>query len=273
MKVFDCFPFFNELELLELRLAELYDTVDYFVLVEANKTHTGKDKPFYFEKNKDRYKQYQYKIIPIKVGDCPIFSPSRFAEIETFHRNAITRGLEGVAVEGDKILISDLDEIPKPSSITDNLDYPNWMYLQHDLFCYYVNCQVQRSCGGTVMANYGTYRDPQQLRNFAKRRYWYTGGTIENIIVHAGWHYTYLAGGDPKRIRSKVESISDPNAITNLLGTDEEIKKKMLIHIDPYGRVHRWGSQQAIVDISETKPKSMDKFLEKYPQFLFKEKI
>ena len=54
MKVFDCFKFFNELELLELRLMELYDVVDYFVLVEANKTHTGKEKKYLFEENKDK---------------------------------------------------------------------------------------------------------------------------------------------------------------------------------------------------------------------------
>jgi len=46
MKIFDCFLFFNELELLELRLMTLHDVVDYFVLVEANKTFTDKPKDF-----------------------------------------------------------------------------------------------------------------------------------------------------------------------------------------------------------------------------------
>ena len=61
MKIFDCFKFFNELELLELRFMELYDTVDYFVLVEANKTHTGKPKNYVFEDNKEDDTSYPFE--------------------------------------------------------------------------------------------------------------------------------------------------------------------------------------------------------------------
>jgi len=50
MKIYDCFIFFNELDLLEIRLKTLDKVVDYFVLVEADKTHRGKKKPLYYEK-------------------------------------------------------------------------------------------------------------------------------------------------------------------------------------------------------------------------------
>ena len=49
MKIFDCIKFFNEYEILDLRFMTLYDHVDHFVIVEANKTHTGKPKGFNFE--------------------------------------------------------------------------------------------------------------------------------------------------------------------------------------------------------------------------------
>ncbi len=49
MKKFDCFMFFNELELLHLRFLEYFNYVDYFVIVEATKSHTGKLKPLYFQ--------------------------------------------------------------------------------------------------------------------------------------------------------------------------------------------------------------------------------
>ena len=52
MKIYDCFTFFNELELLEIRLNELYNYVNYFVIVEGDKTHDGKTKEFIFFKNK-----------------------------------------------------------------------------------------------------------------------------------------------------------------------------------------------------------------------------
>lgn len=58
INIYDCFIFFNELDLLELRLNELSDIVDKFVLVEGTKTFQGDDKPLYFEENKDRFKEY-----------------------------------------------------------------------------------------------------------------------------------------------------------------------------------------------------------------------
>ena len=53
--VYDCFSFFNELDLLEIRLNVLKDVVDKFVLVEATRTHTGRPKPLYYEENKARF--------------------------------------------------------------------------------------------------------------------------------------------------------------------------------------------------------------------------
>ena len=47
MKIFDVFTFYNELDLLELRMNILGNSVDYFVINEANITFTGKPKPLY----------------------------------------------------------------------------------------------------------------------------------------------------------------------------------------------------------------------------------
>ena len=57
-KIYDCFNFFNELDILELRLNILYEYVDYFVIVESDVTHSGEKKPFYFEDNKERYSKF-----------------------------------------------------------------------------------------------------------------------------------------------------------------------------------------------------------------------
>jgi beta-1,4-mannosyl-glycoprotein beta-1,4-N-acetylglucosaminyltransferase len=48
-KVIDCFTFYNEFKILDLRLAELKDVVDHFILVEATKTHSGENKRLYFD--------------------------------------------------------------------------------------------------------------------------------------------------------------------------------------------------------------------------------
>ena len=58
--ILDCFTFFNELDLLEGRLEYLYNSVDYFILVESNLTHSGKAKPMIFIQNIERFKKYQY---------------------------------------------------------------------------------------------------------------------------------------------------------------------------------------------------------------------
>lgn len=257
MKIFDCFPFLNELELLELRFAELNDTVDYFVLVEANKTHTGKPKEWVFGPNKDRYKQYLDKIIYVQVEDLPDYSREDIWKAENFQRNAIMRGLEGIAEKGDKILVSDADEIPNTDTIKENLSDPHWLVFQQTLFYYYVNCKLNQTWRGTVMATYGTFEFPQQLRNYVKK--------YRHEIANGGWHYSYL--GDIERIKYKVSNIAESHIVINRLGDDTDIARKIASGVDLYER-GGWRMQMSLIDISKNKPKHLDTFLEKYPLFL-----
>jgi len=71
--IYDCFSFFNELDLLEIRLHELDPVVDKFVLVEASKTFQGKDKPLFYDENKERYKEFSEKIIHVVVDKFLVF--------------------------------------------------------------------------------------------------------------------------------------------------------------------------------------------------------
>ena len=57
MKVFDAFAFFNELDLLDIRLNLLDPYVDYFILSEATKTFQGGDKPLWYQENKDKFEK------------------------------------------------------------------------------------------------------------------------------------------------------------------------------------------------------------------------
>ena len=69
--IYDCFNFFNELEILDIRLNTLYDVVDKFVLVESNKTFSGNEKEYIFENNTKHFKFFLDKIIHIKVDSVP----------------------------------------------------------------------------------------------------------------------------------------------------------------------------------------------------------
>ena len=71
MKVYDVFSFYNEFDVLEIRLQEMWDTVDYFIILESNVTYVGNPKSYLFEENKERYARYMDKIRHIKL-DVPL---------------------------------------------------------------------------------------------------------------------------------------------------------------------------------------------------------
>ena len=107
----DAFQVFNELDMLEVRLHELNETVHRFVLVEATRTHSNKPKPLHFGENKDRFAAFLDKIIHVVVDDLPDNSDAWV--LENFQRNAMLRGLTA-AHSNDLVVIADVDEIPLP---------------------------------------------------------------------------------------------------------------------------------------------------------------
>lgn len=260
VKIFDCFTFFNELEILELRLMELYDLVDFFVIAEANRTHAGNPKEFVFEKNKELYKDYLDKIIYVKVEDMPDYSVQD-AWKPIYHQwNALSRGLEGVAKEGDWILNSDCDELPSIDAVKSRLDDSRRVGFYQPLFYYYVNCLVNQSWVGTIMAKYGTYHDMVQLRYWRRSR--------RNVCPDGGWHYSYFA--TPEQIFYKADNIAEREGVVYRAGTSEKVAERKKMLQDPYLRKgNRF--KMKIIDISNNKPKHLDKWLEKYPQFFYKD--
>src|SRR5690348_11983472 len=117
-KIYDCFTFYNEVELLEIRLEELDPVVDFFVLVEAKETFKGNNKPLHFEEVKEKFAKFSSKILHVKVSNAyPTDNPWKR---EAYHRNQIMRALKNCKKE-DVILISDADEIVKASAIADLL--------------------------------------------------------------------------------------------------------------------------------------------------------
>jgi len=263
MKLFDCFPFLNEVELLELRLAELGAVVDYFVIVEANKTHAGNPKEFVFAQERERYRAYLDRIIYVQVTDLPDSDPTHAWVAENFQRNAIMRGLQGLAQPGDKIMVSDVDEIPSVSAIQANLSNPYQIVFKQALYYYYVNCRVSRNWGGTIMAPYGAFDSAQQLRNATRRHSF-------GVYPAGGWHYSYLAGNDPARIIYKAQCIVDAYSGYHV-GTPAEVAQKVRNHVDLYERPF-WHTKLRIIDLAtEPQPAHLAEFLARYPQFFWRE--
>jgi len=207
--IYDCFNFFNEFEILDIRLHELESCVDKFVLVEASKTHQGRDKPLYFDKNKQMFHNYLDKIIHIIVEDSPELSPKGW-NIEFFQRDCIMRGLVGCG-EDDIIILSDVDEIPR-STVIKNLNFSDmkgmFYTLEQRLHLYYLNTYFENIVwNGSCITNYGTLqnRSPQLFRDWV-RDLRPKDMEIELKIKNGGWHFTYLSSIE--KMQEKIAGFS-----------------------------------------------------------------
>lgn len=122
-KVYDLVMINTELDWLEVRLNSTWDSVDYFVLVEGTKTFTGLEKPLVLKSNLSKFAPYQSKIIYHEIVYPADFRPKSTWDIEDFQRNAMLTQvfptLQGPRApqEGDVIVVADVDEIPRPSTL------------------------------------------------------------------------------------------------------------------------------------------------------------
>jgi beta-1,4-mannosyl-glycoprotein beta-1,4-N-acetylglucosaminyltransferase len=215
-KVFDCFTFFNELDLLEIRLHEHEPIVDRFVLAEATRTHTGHPKPLYFQENRGRFAPFLDRITHIVVDDLPLGGTSEDDNIrrENFQRNALARGLDG-AGPNDHVMVSDVDEIVRADAIERALRprgrVPTAHLFELRWFYYFLNYEKPRRWleNGPRMVSMTRYSTPQALRDIHPpddNRRWFRRlrwmrrnyGRTMDFTVHrdAGWHFSYMGGID-----------------------------------------------------------------------------
>lgn len=255
--IIDCFTFWKELDLLEIRLNELYKSVDKFILVEASRTQSLIEKPFYFEENKERFSKFLDKIIHIKIEDYPDNS-SNLWNMENFQRNSILKGLETLKLSKDDIiLISDLDEIPK-ASIIENIKDKNFESISFEMMfsAYFFNLvSLNRNWVGTVAVKYNIFQqyNPQFFRNIKD--------TLPRL-KDSGWHLSWCGGYE--QIYEKAHSCIEPFDKTNLPSLEEFKKyfddfikneKKFFIHLENLSK-----QETEFIKIS------LDK---SYPKFIF----
>ena len=120
MAIYDCFQYFNEDHIADLRFNILNKFVDKFVVVESTVNHQGKSKKLNFDINK--YKKFKNKINYIVVDDTPenIKKPHKGGEslVEQHQRNSIVKGLKN-AEDSDFVILSDVDEIPNLNKLVE----------------------------------------------------------------------------------------------------------------------------------------------------------
>ena len=229
IKVIDCFIFYNELELLTYRLNILNDIVDYFVIVESTHTFTGKEKTLYFNEYKHLFDKFNEKIIHIIVDDFPHkypninFRNNEQWQNEFFQRNAIARGLNCIKNldQNDLIIISDLDEIPDPSTLNkvkngDILVDINILLM--DFYYYNLNTKMKDKWPLCKIISYKRYNELN-----------WNCDDIRNAqcpaILNGGWHLSYF--GDKYFIKNKINTFShqelNNDNFTDVLKIEERV--------------------------------------------------
>ena len=192
MKIFDCCIYLDEDFILNLRFNILNDFVDYFVVVESNKTWQNNEKKFNF--NIKNFDKFSHKIIYIKVEDMPEGENPWLRE--NFQRNCITRGLLK-ANDEDLIIISDADEIPNPEKII-NFDYERkYGVFEQKQYYYKLNLFNQSNpvWRGSKACIKKYLKSPQWLRELKikKRALWRIDKiNLKYSIENGGWHFCNL---------------------------------------------------------------------------------
>jgi len=253
MKIYDTFIFFNELDLLEIRLNILNDYVDYFILVESTKTFTGVGKPLYYDENKNRYEKFNNKIIHIVVDDMP----NSFEELsnrptdnltsliyhdclttpnvpkheihwlrEFYQKEFVKKGLLN-ANDDDFVFVSDLDEIWDPNTIYD-FNFDGNFRLNQKMFTYYLNLESSEHWYGTVGTKY------KNLKNYSINHIRTPNRNEYVLIQNAGWHFTFQGG--EKMVREKIESYGHQEFNKDYI--KDTIKDKIENNLDIFGRHH-----------------------------------
>lgn len=243
MRVFDCFPFFNELDLLEIRLNELAPVVDRFVVAESATTFSGRPKPLHFAGNRERFANFADRIRHVVVD------VTGAADISAWERrrqqcDALVKGLDDAAAD-DIVLMSDVDEIVRPDVIFDLRSQPP---RRREVVCFelrmanfFVNLESgerwirsgpRAARWADVSTMEGLRKVPGPASGLVKNatrglRAWSAMGSPvrRRLVRDAGWHFSYL--GDAETIRTKKVSFVGSDGPKKNVESVEQIRRRI----------------------------------------------
>ena len=216
--IYDCFNFFNELDILEIRLNILDEHVDFFVLGESEQTFSNKEKPLFYLENKKRFEKWNHKIIHVVH---PKTSITNSFEIAGYQKDNLKTGLIG-ANDDDTIYFGDVDEIWTPKEIDDKV-----YNLRQLNYSYYLNNRSSEQWVGTIVSKY------INIKNGSLN--YYRANHI-NELDNGGWHFTNMGGVE--QILKKLDAYDHQEF--NNEHTKSQIKHRVENNIDYVGRRVDW---------------------------------
>ena len=248
--VYDCIPFFNELDILNLRLHILDPYVDKFIIEEATVTFSGEPKELCFEKNKELFAPFLSKIEYIVVDNSPVDVTTH--ERDKFQKNALERGLSDASPE-DVILLSDVDEIPNPEvlkEIIHHFDKDKIYHLAQRMFYCYLNME---EVSGNLLSITGEFpgvarRKWLGTKIFSKKSI--PGGGIIELrqasvtapeavrVENGGWHFGYMGSRQERDVARRIGTKVVAAAHQEYNDTDllAEAKDRLILGEDLFGR-------------------------------------
>lgn len=217
--------------MLRVRLEELGDIVDYFIIVEANETFTGKTKPFYLDELPEWADKWKDKIVKVKIYfDSPELLHLKSAWEKEYHqRNAIVDGLALVDAQSeDIIIISDADEIIRGSVAKQIHTISSPVRLDVYQYFWSYNWRAPQHCNQGARPVACRYKHLQSMTcQELRARSWST-------VDEAGWHFSFFT--DVENIKNKIESFAHTEYDTDEYKDSQQILNRIKNGIDPFDR-------------------------------------
>jgi len=295
MKVYDCFMYFDEDTVVDIRLNCLDAYVDKFVIVESKFTHSGKKRNLLFDIN--QFKRFKDKIIYLALDDEPreietVYDKDdedlkSFKYIENalkrenYQRNYISKGLSDADAE-DIIMVSDADEIPNLGKLDLKKIKNKLIFFQQKMFYYKLNLYIDSfNWFGTKACKKKDLISPQWIRNIKDRAYsfWridtlFSKIKYQNIyfVNDGGWHFSNIKNA--KAIEEKLKSYLhhrefdiEPLSVEKI---DNIIKEKKTIYdLKVDQRVSKFNKGQKLTAIDlKLLPNYIQNNIEKYKLWL-----
>ena len=237
MAIYDCFQYFDEDHMVDLRLNILNQYVDYFVISESTKTHQGENKKINFDIKKFAKFKDKIKFIVADYSKEINFKKHIGGEspIEQHQRNSLIRGIEDASSE-DLIILSDSDEIPDLTKLNEINNNKKFIAFSQKMFMYKINLQNidESNWIGSKITKKKNITTMQNLRNLKFKKYPFWRIDKYNLqTINGGWHFSFLQ--TPGQILNKIKSFSHGEFNINNVN-QKIIDQKILKNEDIFGR-------------------------------------
>jgi len=292
MKIFDCTTFFNEKMMMDIRFNILDEYVSKFIVVESCFSHSGKKKRLNFDIND--YPKFKEKIVYIVIEN----EPKNLFKGEELHKNSYYKRLNSIkrieqsyehishgldcASDNDLILLSDNDEIPNLSSISNKRLKADFIIFKQLFFYYKFNLLYDRiDWFGTKACKKRKLKNFSDLRNLKNKKYpfWRLDTYFSNIkqtnlmiVDNGGWHFTNIK--TPEEIYKKLKNFGHHDEFElsniNLANIKEKMKNREVFynHLADKNSQNRWNDNYKLKKTNnEILPKYLQSNFDKLKQW------